>query len=79
MNWHLTLKTVYRKLEENGYGAIADHLHQEQLKGGTGGEIFGIVLTELLSIRDTRPEIHKLIETEVNSFIQFAKSIGYLH
>jgi len=79
MNWHLTLKTVYKKLEDNGYAAMADELHEEQLKGGTGGEIFGLVLTKLLSFKETSPEVYSLIEGEVNEFIDFAKRIGYLH
>lgn len=78
MNWHKTLEEIYAKLELHGFEEVAVKIRTRELEGGTGGEIFDIVLSELLSIKETRLDIYRLIKLEVDSFIDFAKTIGYL-
>ena len=78
MNWHEALEEIYAKLESHGYEEMSVRIRTRELEGGTGGEIFDIVLSELLSIKETRHEVYDLIKPEVDSFIDFAKTIGYL-
>lgn len=79
MNWHNTLKEIYQKLEVSGFNAIKVDIHEGQLSGGTGGEIFSIVLTKLIDIKRHHPDAFCVIENEVEEFIRYAKSINYLN
>lgn len=78
MNWHRTLQEIYSKLELNGLGEVSREIKDEQLQGGTGGEIFGLVMTKLIQIKNKRPRIYSVIAQEVDALIEYGKSIGYL-
>lgn len=78
MDWHRTLQVIYSKLESNGFSDVADDIHEGQLRGGTGGEIFDIVITILNSLRNNRPDAYQIIKPEIDTLIHYAKSIGYL-
>lgn len=79
MNWHNTLKEIFQKLELSGYNKIKEDLHEGKLSGGTGGEIFSIVLTKLIDIKRHNPDVFRVIEKEIEEFIRYAKSINYLN
>lgn len=78
MNWHQTLTNIYYKLKESGFPELSREIHDEQLKGSTGGEVLMLVLTKLMNIRESQPEAYKVIHNEAESLFEFAKSIGYL-
>jgi hypothetical protein len=78
MNWHNTLRSIYSKLDANGFHEISRDIYQGQLSGGTGGEIFDIVITKLISIKNNEPNVYEIIKTETDSLIDYGKSIGYL-
>jgi hypothetical protein len=77
MNWHITLKQVYSKLNLAGYENISKDLYEAQLSGSTGGEILDIVLTKLYNLEKNEPAAYSHIKDEVNSLKTFARSIGY--
>ena len=78
MNWHNTLRSIYSKLDANGLSDISRNIYEGQLSGGTAGEIFDIVLTKLISIKNNEPNVYKVIKPEIDSLINYGKSIGYL-
>jgi len=78
MNWHKVLQEIYSILESNGHDSIAKQIRQKQREGATGGEILDIVLTELLHLKKDRVDVYLRIKTQVDSMIEYAKSIGYL-
>lgn len=78
MNWVETVKTIYQKLDANGFNHISKEIQDEQLKGGTGGEMFTLVVAKLISIKDDQPEVYALIEDETERMIKYARSINYI-
>ena len=78
MNWYSTLKDIYQKLEASGYNEIKEDIYEGQLSGGSGGEIFLIVLTKLIYIKKINPVAYDLIKKEIDELVTYAKSIDYL-
>lgn len=78
MNWHNTLEIIYSKLQSSGYPDISTDILEQQLSGATGGEVFGAVVSKLISIRRDQPEVYEIIKSEIDSFIEYGRSIGYL-
>jgi len=78
MNWHNTLNIIYSKLEAHGYPAISKEIHEAQLSGGTGGEIFDLVISRLVSIKKNKPDVYAIIKSEIDSLIEYGINIGYL-
>ncbi|MEO5600199.1 MAG: hypothetical protein ABIR06_04655 [Cyclobacteriaceae bacterium] len=78
MNWHNTLNEIYSKLNACGYSEISTDIHEGQLSGGTGGEIFDIIISKLIAIKTNKPHVYIIIKVEIDSIIEYGKSIGYL-
>lgn len=78
MNWYNTLKDIYQKLEDAGYPEIKKDIHEGQLSGGTGGEIFLIVLTKLIELKRNNPKVYVIVKKEIDELIIYGKSINYL-
>ena len=72
------MKTIYQNLDANGFNHLSKEILEEQLTGGTGGEIFTLVMSKLISIKDHQPEVYALIKDETDWMIAYAKTIGYL-
>jgi hypothetical protein len=78
MNWHNTLLEIRAKLEDNGHVNVANDLFEIQLSGGTGGEIFEMLITQLIWIKKHDRDIYRIIASEIDSLIAYGISIGYL-
>lgn len=78
MNWVDTLKTIYQKLDTKGFNHISKEIQDEQLAGGTSGEIFTLVLFKLTSIKDHQPEVYAVIKDETDWMIAYGRTIGYI-
>ena len=78
MNWLEVLKDIHRNLETNGFSNISKEIENEQLKGGTGSEIFTLVSTKLISIKKDHPEIYAVIKEETDWMIAYGKTMNYL-
>ena len=78
MNWITTLEDIYQRLEGKGFTHVSKEIKEEELKGGTGGEIFTLVLSKLMSIKDDQPEVYAVIQDETDWMIAYARTIGYL-
>jgi hypothetical protein len=77
MDWLSIVKAIHERLRTNGFNDISAQIHHAQLSGGTGGEMFTLVLEKLISIKKHQPEVYALIREETEWMIAYAKVIGY--
>jgi hypothetical protein len=75
MSWIEILEAINEKLGTHGFMHISKEIEDEQLKGGTGGEIFSLVLSKLISIKKHQPEVYAVIQLETEWMIAYAKTI----
>jgi len=78
MNWHNHLQNIYNILDAKGYVEIKEELLEAQKIGGTGGEIFLIISDKLQDIKVKQPSVYKEIDADVESILNYGRSIGYL-
>lgn len=78
MNWIQELNNMYKKLEINGHQETKEEIYDAQLSGGTGGEIFLLVTNKLKELRDSKPDIYRLIKEEADQILHYGVLIGYL-
>lgn len=78
MNWIKELDKIYTKLDDNNLDEIKNKIFNSQLSGGTGGEIFLLVATMLIKIKEENSELYKLIKEETDLILKYGKDIGYL-
>ena len=78
MDWVTIIKSIYQRLETNGFRDTSKEIQHEQLKGGTPGEMFTLVVSKLIDIKDQQPEIYAVIKEETDWMILYAKKINYL-
>jgi hypothetical protein len=79
MNWIEILNKIYKKLEEKELTDIKSEIFEAQLSGGTGGEIFLLVTSTLIKIKNEKPHVYSLIKDEADSIINYGKEIGYIN
>ena len=68
------IKTI---LKNNGYQDIANDIAEGQMSGGTLGEIFMIVCSKLLWIKQKNKVVYKVIELDAEMLLDYAAGIGY--
>ena len=78
MNFLEKTETIKVKLKEIGRSDLATKILELQLSGGTPGEVFISVCSELLKIKRDQKEVFGQIEIEAYEILTYAKSIGYL-
>lgn len=78
MDWVTNIRSIHEILKTKGFSDVSDELAYEQLKGGTGGEIFILAVSKLISIKEQRPEVYALIKEEAEWIILYARKIHYL-
>lgn len=77
-NWIVDLEKIYSILEYNNNHNIKDNLFETQLFGGTGGEIFLLVIDWLRKLELEEPKVYAMINVESNRIIEYGYTIGYL-
>lgn len=77
MSWISILDAIHQILTANGFNDISAEIRKAHLTGGTPGEMFTLVLAELISIKEHQPEVYALIREETDWMIAYAKKIGY--
>lgn len=77
MNWAEVATSIHKTLDDKGLHDVSFEIGQEQLKGGTGGEIFSLLVGKLISIREERPEVYALIKEETEWLIAYGRTINY--
>lgn len=70
MNWMNDLYHVYQKLDVTGYQQVKQDILTAQITGCSSGEIYYLVLQQLVLIKKEQPAIYELIKNEVESIIR---------
>ncbi|GHT98880.1 hypothetical protein FACS1894142_5790 [Spirochaetia bacterium] len=78
MDWRIELDKIYTILKENNCKELTQELMEAQLIGGTGGEIFIIMVTKFIEIKKSKQDIYNLIKNEVDNIINYAIKIKYI-
>jgi hypothetical protein len=63
-------------MEQAGYKALADDILDQQLCGGTAGEVLMLVCARLLGVKEKYTNAYSVVESEANSLIKYCRSIG---
>lgn len=78
MDWLAILNDIHSNLEANGFRELSQEISEAQLEGGSGGEIFSIVLDRLIQIKEQHPDVYAVIREETDWMIAYARTINYL-
>ena len=78
MNWVEVITLIYETLRAKGYRDIVYEIGEEHVKGGTPGEMFILIVTKLMSIKNTRPDVYALIKEETEWMIKYAQILNYI-
>lgn len=70
------IESIKETLKESGYSGLAADILDEQLSGGTGGEVLIRVCAKLLEIKYTNAVAYKLVEIVSKELLSYAHSIG---
>jgi len=70
MNWMNDLYHVYQKLDVAGYQQVKQAILTAQITGCNSGEIYYLVLQQLVLIKKEQPVVYELIKNEVESIIR---------
>jgi hypothetical protein len=70
------MELIKSLLRQGGYGYVADDLLEQQLSGGTGGEVLMLVCARLLGIKQTDPEAYAVVAYEADELIAYCRQTG---
>jgi hypothetical protein len=79
MIWMKDLYTIYQKLDAIGFEDVKKEIVKAQLDGCSGGEVYYLVLQQLVTIKKDRGQIYEAIKGEVENIIHYSKSRLYLN
>ncbi|MBC9934791.1 hypothetical protein [Chitinophaga qingshengii] len=74
MSWMNDLYVIYQKLDANSCEAVKNDILKAQIDGCNRGEIYFLVLQQLVQIKRTKASVYELIKGEVDSFIHYSTS-----
>ena len=78
MDWATNITSIYEILKKNGLQHVAFEIGEEHVKGGTPGEMFILLVSKLMDIKECRPEVYALIKEETEWMIAYARKIDYI-
>lgn len=76
MNYLETIQQIRTTLSVNGYENISNDVLEQQLSGGTGGEVLIMVCSFLLGLKERNSNAYEKIEGLVLPLIRYANSLG---
>ncbi|MET7000216.1 hypothetical protein [Chitinophaga defluvii] len=76
MNWMNDLYHVYQKLDIAGYQQVKQDILTAQITGCNSGEIYYLILQQLVLIKKEQPAVYELIKNEAESIIR-SGGLGY--
>ncbi|ASZ11125.1 hypothetical protein KTO58_19600 [Chitinophaga pendula] len=79
MSWINDLYVIYQKLEATGCEDIRKDLLKAQVTGCSGGEIYYLVLQQLMIIKKDKVQVYEMIKGEVENIIHCSKSMIHLN
>ncbi|MCW3467962.1 hypothetical protein [Chitinophaga nivalis] len=69
MSWIDDLYVIYQKLDATGCEEVKHDILKAQIDGCSRGEIYVLVLQQLLNIKKDKAPVYELIKGEVESII----------
>ncbi|HEY8918652.1 MULTISPECIES: hypothetical protein [unclassified Chitinophaga] len=79
MNWMKDLYSIYQKLDATGFEEVKKEILKAQVYGCNAGEVYYLVLQQLVMIKKDKVQIYEVIKGEVESIIHHSKSMIYLN
>ena len=73
MSWMNDLYVIYQKLDATGCEEVKHDILKAQIDGCTRGEIYFLVLQQLVQIKTGKAPVYELIKGEVENIIQYSK------
>jgi hypothetical protein len=73
MSWMNDLYVIYQKLDATGCEEVKHNILKAQIDGCTRGEIYFLVLQQLIHIKTGKAPVYELIKGEIESIIQYSK------
>jgi hypothetical protein len=73
MSWMNDLYVIYQKLDATGCDEVKHDILKAQIDGCTRGEIYFLVLQQLVQIKTGKAPVYELIKGEVENIIQYSK------
>ena len=73
MSWMNDLYVIYQKLDATGCEEVKHDILKAQIDGCTRGEIYFLVLQQLVHIKTGKAPVYELIKGEVENIIQYSK------
>lgn len=67
------LYVIYQKLDATGCDEVKHDILKAQIDGCTRGEIYFLVLQQLVQIKTGKAPVYELIKGEVENIIQYSK------
>jgi hypothetical protein len=77
--WIEDLYVIYQKLEASEWREVKKEIVRAQLNGCSGGEIYFLVLQQLLKIKKEKASAYALIQPEAESIIRYGANQIYLN
>ncbi|NSL90127.1 hypothetical protein [Chitinophaga solisilvae] len=78
MSWMNDLYVIYQKLDANSCEEVKHDILKAQIDGCNRGEIYFLVLQQLVHIKQEKAPVYELIKGEVDSIIHYS-SMQYRH
>ncbi|MFY0253627.1 hypothetical protein ACDQ55_06685 [Chitinophaga sp. 30R24] len=73
MSWMDDLYVIYQKLDATGCEEVKHNIVKAQIDGCTRGEIYFLVLQQLVRIKTDKAPVYELIKGEVENIIHYSK------
>jgi hypothetical protein len=73
MSWMNDLYVIYQKLDATGCEEVKHDILKAQIDGCTRGEIYFLVLQQLVHIKTGKAPVYELIKGEIENIIQYSK------
>jgi hypothetical protein len=70
MTWMNNLYHIYQKLDATGYQKTKQDILTAQITGCSSGEIYYLVLQQLVLIKKDQAPVYEVIKVEVDSMIE---------
>ena len=67
------LYVIYQKLDATGCEEVKHDILKAQIDGCTRGEIYFLVLQQLVHIKTGKAPVYELIKGEIENIIQYSK------
>ncbi|WP_143307609.1 hypothetical protein [Chitinophaga vietnamensis] len=72
MSWMDDLYAIYQKLDATGCAEVKRNIIKAQMDGCSRGEIYVLILQQLMQIKQEKAPVYELIKGEVENIIHYS-------